>query len=255
MEVGGVRVRYYSLRALERAGFDIVRFPYTIKVFIENMLRNFDGQAITEEDIENLLHWNPSNPGTKEVPIKVARVLMQDYTGVPALVDLAVMREIVSKYGIDPKVINPQVPTDLIIDHSVQADYWGRPDALRLNIKLEVQRNAERYEFLKWAQNAFKNFRVFPPGTGIIHQVHLEHIARVVMTEDLGLSEKLAYFDTVVGMDSHTTMINGLGVVGWGVGGVEAEAALLGQPIAVLPPQVVGVNLYGKPSLVLQRRT
>ena len=157
------------------------------------------------------------------------------------------MREIVAKYGIDPKVINPQVPTDLIIDHSVQADYWGRPDAVRLNIKLEIQRNAERYVFLKWAQNAFKNFRVFPPGTGIIHQVHLEYIARVVMTEDLGPNEKLAYFDTVVGMDSHTTMINGLGVVGWGVGGVEAEAALLGQPIAIPPPQVVGVYLYGKP--------
>ena len=247
MDVGGIKVRYYSLKALEREGFDIARFPYVIKVFIENLLRNYDGQAITEEDIENLLRWNPKNPGTKEVPIKVARVLMQDYTGVPALVDLAVMREIVAKYGIDPKVINPQVPTDLIIDHSVQADYWGRPDALRLNIKLEVERNAERYEFLKWAQNAFKNFRVFPPGTGIIHQVHLEHIARVVMTEDLGPGEKLAYFDTVVGMDSHTTMINGLGVVGWGVGGVEAEAALLGQPIAVLPPQVVGVHLYGKP--------
>ncbi len=249
MDVGNVKVHYYSLRALEREGFDIARFPYTIKVFIENLLRNYDGQAVTREDIENLLHWNPKNPGTKEVPIKVARVLMQDYTGVPALVDLAVMREIVAKYGIDPKVINPpQVPTDLIIDHSVQADYWGRPDAVKLNIKLEVERNAERYEFLKWAQGAFRNFRVFPPGTGIIHQVHLEHIARVVMTEDLGANERLAYFDTVVGMDSHTTMINGLGVVGWGgVGGVEAEAALLGQPIAVLPPQVVGVNLYGKP--------
>jgi len=203
MEVGSVRVRYYSLRALERAGFDIARFPYTVKVFIENMLRNFDGQAITEEDIENLLHWNPSNPGTKEVPIKVARVLMQDYTGVPALVDLAVMREIVNKYGIDPKVINPQVPIDLIIDHNVQADYWGRSDALRLNIKLEVQRNAERYEFLKWAQNAFKNFRVFLLGTGIIHQVHLKHIARVMMTGDLGQNERLTYFDTVVCMDSH----------------------------------------------------
>ncbi|WP_274379589.1 aconitate hydratase AcnA [Vulcanisaeta thermophila] len=247
MEVGGVKVRYYSLKALERAGFDVSRFPYVIKVFIENMLRNFDGQSITEEDIENILKWSPKNPGTREVPIKVARVLMQDYTGVPALVDLAVMREVVAKYGLDPRVINPQVPTDLVIDHSVQVDYWGTPNALRLNIKLEVERNRERYEFLKWAQNAFRNFRVFPPGTGIIHQVHLEHIARVVMTEDLGPGEKLAYFDTVVGMDSHTTMINGLGVVGWGVGGVEAEAALLGQPIALPPPQVVGVHLYGKP--------
>jgi aconitate hydratase len=247
MDVGGIKVHYYSLKALEREGFDIARFPYVIKVFIENMLRNYDGEAITQEDIENILHWNPKNPGTKEVPIKVARVLMQDYTGVPAMTDLAVMREIVAKYGIGPKVINPQVPTDLIIDHSVQADYWGRPDALKLNINLEVQRNAERYEFLKWAQNAFKNFRVFPPGTGIIHQVHLEHIARVVMTEDLAQNEKLAYFDSVVGMDSHTTMINGLGVVGWGVGGIEAEAALLGQPIAIPPPQVIGVHLYGKP--------
>lgn len=246
MRVGDTEVKYYSLRVLESEGYDISRLPYTIRIFIESMLRNMDGQSITEDDVENLLRWRPSAPGDREVPFKVARVIMQDYTGIPAMVDLAVMREVVSKYGIEPSVINPQVPTDLVVDHSVQVDYWGSPNALKLNMKAEMERNRERYIFLKWAQGAFRNFRLFPPGTGIIHQVNLEYIAKVVMSEDLGAG-KLAYFDTVLGMDSHTTMINGLGVLGWGVGGIEAEAALLGQPVAVPPPQVVGVHIYGEP--------
>lgn len=239
--VGSKTYRYFSLKSLEKEGYDIGRLPYSIRVLLENVMRNLDGKDITKEHLERLARWNPKAP-EGEVAIKVSRVIMQDYTGVPAVVDLATMRDIAVKMGKDPTVINPQVPVDLIIDHSVQVDFWGSREALRKNLELEIQRNKERYRFLKWAQQAFKNFRVFPPGTGIIHQVNLEYLAKVVMTEG-----DLAYFETLVGMDSHTTMINGLGVVGWGVGGVEAEAAMLGEPITIRVPKVIGVHLYGEP--------
>ncbi|ABP50211.1 MULTISPECIES: aconitate hydratase AcnA [Pyrobaculum] len=239
-EVRGVAYRYYPLKSLEREGYDVGRLPYSIRVLLENVLRNMDGRDITKEHLERLARWNPKAP-EGEVAIKISRVVMQDYTGVPAIVDLATMREIAKKMGRDPTVVNPQVPVDLIIDHSVQVDFWGSREALRLNLDLEIKRNRERYRFLKWAQQAFKNLRVFPPGTGIIHQVNLEYLAKVVMTDG-----DLAFFETLVGMDSHTTMINGLGVVGWGVGGVEAEAAMLGEPITIKVPRVVGVHLYGE---------
>ncbi|AFA39759.1 aconitate hydratase 1 [Pyrobaculum oguniense TE7] len=239
-EVRGVAYRYYPLKSLEREGYDVGRLPYSIRVLLENVLRNIDGRDITKEHLERLAQWNPKAP-EGEVAIKISRVVMQDYTGVPAIVDLATMREIAKKMGRDPTVVNPQVPVDLIIDHSVQVDFWGSREALRLNLDFEIKRNRERYRFLKWAQQAFKNLRVFPPGTGIIHQVNLEYLAKVVMTDG-----DLAFFETLVGMDSHTTMINGLGVVGWGVGGVEAEAAMLGEPITIKVPRVVGVHLYGE---------
>ncbi|WP_333639080.1 aconitate hydratase AcnA [Pyrobaculum aerophilum] len=239
--VGNATYRYFPLKALEREGYDIARLPYSIRVLLENVMRNLDGRDITREHLERLARWNPKSP-EGEVAIKISRVVMQDYTGVPAIVDLATMRDIAAKMGKDPSIINPQVPVDLIIDHSVQIDHWGSREALRLNLELEIQRNRERFRFLKWAQQAFKNLRVFPPGTGIIHQVNLEYLAKIVMTDG-----DLAFFETLVGMDSHTTMINGLGVVGWGVGGVEAEAAMLGEPITIKVPRVVGVHLYGDP--------
>jgi aconitate hydratase len=239
--VGDKTYRFYSLKALEREGYDVARLPYSIRVLLENVMRNLDGRNITQDHLERLARWNSKSP-EGEVAIKISRVVMQDYTGVPAIVDLATMRDIAFKMGKDPSIINPQVSVDLIIDHSVQVDSWASRDALRLNLELEIRRNRERYRFLKWAQQAFKNLRVFPPGTGIIHQVNLEYLAKIVMTEG-----DLAYFETLVGMDSHTTMINGLGVVGWGVGGVEAEAAMLGEPITIRVPRVVGVYLYGEP--------
>jgi len=241
LSVGGRSYKIYRVRALEAEGYDVERLPYSIRVLLENVLRNFDGRDINMEHLEALARWNPKNPAG-EVALKVTRVVMQDYTGVPAVVDLATMRDIAVKSGADPKLINPRVPVDLIVDHSVQVDHWASPQALSMNIRLEIERNRERYVFLKWAQNAFRNFRVFPPGTGIIHQVNLEYLARVVWTEG-----DSAFFETLVGMDSHTTMINGLGVVGWGVGGVEAEAAMLGEPITIKVPRVVGVRLYGEP--------
>ncbi|MGC8973543.1 MAG: aconitate hydratase AcnA [Thermoproteus sp.] len=241
LSVGARSYKFYRVKALEAEGYDVERLPYSIRVLLENVLRNFDGRDIGQEHLEALARWNPKNP-EGEVALKVTRVVMQDYTGVPAVVDLATMRDIAVKSGADPKVVNPRVPVDLIIDHSVQVDYWASPQALSMNIRLEIERNRERYIFLKWAQNAFKNFRVFPPGTGIIHQVNLEYLAKVVWTEG-----DTAFFETLVGMDSHTTMINGLGVVGWGVGGVEAEAAMLGEPITIRVPRVVGVRMYGEP--------
>jgi aconitate hydratase len=241
LSVGGRSYKIYRVKALEAEGYDVERLPYSIRVLLENVLRNFDGRDINMEHLEALARWNPKNPAG-EVALKVTRVVMQDYTGVPAVVDLATMRDIAVKSGADPKLINPRVPVDLIVDHSVQVDHWASPQALSMNIRLEIERNRDRYVFLKWAQSAFRNFRVFPPGTGIIHQVNLEYLARVVWTEG-----DSAFFETLVGMDSHTTMINGLGVVGWGVGGVEAEAAMLGEPITIKVPRVVGVRLYGEP--------
>ncbi|MEM4144679.1 MAG: aconitate hydratase AcnA [Candidatus Nitrosocaldus sp.] len=232
LDLNGVSVRYYDVSKYSY-------MPYTVRIIMESIARNIDGKSITEDDLNAIREWEPNS--AVEVPFKPARVIMQDYTGVPALVDLALMRDIVARHGLDPKIINPLVPVDLVIDHSVQVDHWASSDALALNMRLELERNRERYEFLKWAEQAFKNFRLFPPGTGIIHQVNLEYIAKVAM-----LDSSTVYFDTCLGMDSHTTMINGLGVLGWGVGGVEAEAAVLGQPVSIVP-EVVGVKLYNQP--------
>ena len=244
--VGSERYDYYALPALEEAGLGkISRLPLSIRIMLESLVRNCDGVAVSWDDVKALAQWNPAQPAEREVPFKVARVIMQDFTGVPAIVDLAAMRQALHDAGIDPKLINPIVPVDLIVDHSIQVDYYAVPDALKRNLEKELERNAERYRFLKWAQKSFSKFRLFPPGVGIIHQVNLEYLATVVTSEGVG-NGKVAYFDTLVGTDSHTTMINGLGVLGWGVGGIEAEAAMLGQPVTFLTPKVVGVNLKGK---------
>jgi aconitate hydratase len=223
--------------------------PFSLKVLLENLLRFEDGRSVKKEDIEALVKWEAKATPTKEIAFRPARVLLQDFTGVPAVVDLAAMREAMIQLGGNPKKINPLQPMDLVIDHSVQVDYFGNPEALKKNADLEFERNQERYRFLRWGQQAFDNFRVVPPDMGIVHQVNLEHLAPVVFTHKLGQAcdgKTLAYPDTLVGTDSHTTMINGLGVVGWGVGGIEAEAAMLGQPISMLIPQVVGFKLHGK---------
>ncbi len=241
-------IYYYRLAALEEAGVGPVsRLPFSIKILLEAVLRQVDGFAVTEEDVRRLAHWNPRDPAPVELPFKPARVVMQDFTGVPAAVDLAAMRSAMARLGGDPKRVNPLIPVDLVIDHSVQVDRFGTRDALFYNAEREFARNRERYEFLKWGQGAFANFRVVPPATGIVHQVNLEYLATVVRLapEDDGASS-VAYPDTVVGTDSHTTMINGLGVLGWGVGGIEAEAVMLGQPIYMLTPQVVGFKLTGE---------
>ncbi len=234
-------VGYYSLSALEQAGFgDVSRLPKSVKVLLESVLRNVDGYAVRREDVAAVAGWDPSRRSSAEIPFKPARVVLQDFTGVPAVVDLAALRDACREMGGEPSKINPLVPCDLVIDHSVQVDYYGSRDALEKNLEKEFQRNRERYEFLKWGQQAFDNFRVVPPGTGIVHQVNLEHLATVVRLEN-----GVALPDSLVGTDSHTTMINGLGVVGWGVGGIEAEAVMLGQPIYMLLPEVVGVRLTG----------
>ncbi len=232
----------YSLAALEKQGLGkISRLPVSIRIVLESVLRNVDGVKVTEEDVRNLAAWNAKNPAKVEVPFTVARIVLQDFTGVPLLVDLAAMRSAVEKLGKDPKLIEPLVPVDLVVDHSVQVDFAGTADALERNMDMEFTRNRERYEFLKWGQQAFDTFNVVPPGIGIVHQVNLEYLARGVLSKD-----GVFYPDTLVGTDSHTTMINGLGVVGWGVGGIEAEAGMLGQPITFLTPEVVGVHLTGK---------
>ncbi len=234
--------RYYSLPALEKAGVGkISRLPVSLRVVLESALRNYDGKKITEEHLRNLANWQPSAPRTAEVPFVVARILLQDMTGVPLVVDFAALREAAKKQGKNPDIIEPLVPAHLIMDHSVQIDYAGTPDALEKNMKIEFQRNNERYQFLKWSAQAFKTFQIIPPGNGICHQVNLEYIAQVVWQKD-----GMYYPDSTVGIDSHTTMINGLGVLGWGVGGIEAEAGMLGQPLYFLTPDVVGVHLTGK---------
>ena len=231
---------YYSLEALEKLG-PVRRLPVSIRIMLESLLRNCDGKKVTEEDVKRLANWNPAKPYEGDVPFCVARVILQDFTGVPLLVDLAAMRDAVAERKHDAKLIEPEVPVDLVVDHSVQVDRAGTDDAFLFNLQVEFDRNRERYEFLKWGQQAFKTFKVVPPGIGIVHQVNLENIASVVMEKD-----GVAFFDTLVGTDSHTTMINGLGVVGWGVGGIEAEAAMLGQPVALQTPEVIGVHLHGK---------
>ena len=239
----GGRVDLYSLRALEASGYPGVgRLPYSLKILLENMLRREDGQAVAAADVEALARWTPGV--RKEIAFMPARVLLQDFTGVPAVVDLAAMRDGVARLGGDPARVNPLQPAELVIDHSVQVDHFGTENAFELNAELEFSRNRERYAFLKWGQEAFRNFKVVPPDTGIVHQVNIEHLARVVCRDANG-GNPLAYPDTLVGTDSHTTMVNGLGVVGWGVGGIEAEAAMLGQPISMLIPEVIGFRLVG----------
>ncbi|MEX0905974.1 MAG: aconitate hydratase AcnA [Balneolaceae bacterium] len=236
----------YSLKKLEELGYgNISRLPFTIKILLEAVLREYDGYAITEDDIKVLADYNAKNPAG-EVPFKPSRVVLQDFTGVPAVVDLAALRSAMKKMGGNPQSINPQVPVDLVIDHSVQVDQFGQEYAFMFNVEKEMERNRERYEFLKWGQKAFDNFRVVPPGRGIVHQVNLEYLAKGIFTRKEKDGSTVAYPDTLVGTDSHTTMINGLGILGWGVGGIEAEAAMLGQPIYMLIPEVVGVKLTGK---------
>ncbi|MBI4546709.1 MAG: aconitate hydratase AcnA [Ignavibacteriae bacterium] len=236
--------RTFSIFSLRRLGKSIERLPMSLKILLENLLRIEDGKNVRPQDIEALINWNPTAVPDKEISFMPARVLLQDFTGVPCAVDLAVMRDAIVRMGGDPKRINPLQPVDLVIDHSVQVDEYGTPMSFKINAGKEFERNKERYAFLRWTQQAFKNFRVVPPDTGIVHQVNLEYFAKVVFTSQEN-GEMFAYPDTLVGTDSHTTMINGLGVLGWGVGGIEAEAAMLGQPISMLIPQVVGFKLYG----------
>ncbi len=239
-------VRIYRLPRLAETGVaDVARLPFSIRVLLESLLRNLDGFVVTADDVNRLAQYDPKTPSTAELPFKPGRVVLQDFTGVPTVVDLAAMRAAVKSLGGDPRRINPQVPCDLVIDHSVQVDAFGSPNALAINKEKEFERNRERYEFLKWGQQAFSNFRVVPPATGIIHQVNLECLASLVLTRDDSSGQPVALPDSLVGTDSHTTMINGLGVVGWGVGGIEAEAVMLGQPLYMLTPQVVGFRLSG----------
>ena len=232
----------YSLPSLEDQGFGpIRRLPVTIRVVLESLLRNCDGKRVKQDDVRALAAWKPGAERTAEVPFVVARIVLQDFTGVPLLVDLAAMRSAVAGLGRDPKVIEPLVPVALVVDHSVQVDEWSSPGALEANMRIEFQRNRARYEFLKWGMQAFRGFEVVPPGIGIVHQVNLEYLAQGVLARD-----GVFYPDSLVGTDSHTTMINGLGIVGWGVGGIEAEAGMLGQPVYFLTPDVVGVHLTGR---------
>ena len=241
LQVGGKSYEIFSLDAVE----GLKKLPYALRILGENLLRNEDGANITADQIKALAAWNPDAQPNTEIQFTPARVVMQDFTGVPCVVDLATMREAVKDLGGDPEKINPLAPAEMVIDHSVQIDYFGRPDALKLNTDKEYERNSERYKFLRWGQGAFNNFRVVPPGTGIIHQVNIEYLARSVFTKELPDGTVQAYPDTCVGTDSHTTMVNGLGVLGWGVGGIEAEAAMLGQPVSMLIPRVVGFKLKG----------
>ncbi len=238
-------VFYFRLSRLEELGLtSLERLPFSIRVMLESLLRQCDEHEITRQDVINLARWTPVVRERPTMPFKPARVIMQDFTGVPAIVDLAAMRSAIARLGGNPRQINPLVPVDLVIDHSVQVDFFAAGDALARNAELEFQRNRERYEFLRWGQKAFDNFRVVPPATGIVHQVNLEYLATVIMKSEEG-GKQVIFPDTLVGTDSHTTMINGLGVVGWGVGGIEAEAAMLGQPIDMLTPDVIGFKLFG----------
>src|SRR5205809_6858565 len=241
------KITYFHLDALTQRGVKgIDRLPFTIKILLENVLRHAGSELVSEEDVLSLANWVPGQASQSEAeyPFLPARVLLQDFTGVPAVADLAAMRSAVARMGGDPKKVNPLVPADLVIDHSVQVDMFGSTLAFARNVEREYERNSERYALLRWGQQAFSNFRVVPPGTGIVHQVNLEYLASVVMSKDEN-GETVAFPDTLVGTDSHTTMINGLGVLGWGAGGIEAEAVLLGQPLYLLTPEVIGVRLHG----------
>ena len=244
LDVNGKSYAYSSLTKLGQR-YDLAKLPYSMKILLENLLRHEDGVTVTPEHIEAVATWDAKAEPDTEIAFMPARVVLQDFTGVPCVVDLAAMRDAVTKLGGNPKQINPLIPSELVIDHSVQVDVFGRADALELNGKIEFERNMERYSFLRWGQKSLENFKVVPPNTGIVHQVNLENLARVVM-ERVVDGELLAFPDTVFGTDSHTTMINGIGVLGWGVGGIEAEAAMLGQPSSMLIPQVVGFKLTGR---------
>src|SRR5512132_946511 len=242
LTAGGKTYDIFSLKAFEKTAPAAARLPFSLRILLENLLRNEDGRTVTKEDVLALANRDAKVTSEKEIAFTPARVLLQDFTGVPAVVDLAAMREALVSLGGNAEKINPLAPADLVIDHSVQVDEFASPGAFATNAGLEFQRNEERYAFLRWGQGAFRNFRVVPPDTGICHQVNLEYLASVVFRSESGL----AYPDTLVGTDSHTTMINGLGVLGWGVGGIEAEAAMLGQPMSMLIPQVLGFKLHGE---------
>src|SRR3954454_22071883 len=244
LEVGGRSYEIFRLDALQER-FDVGRLPYSIKVLLENVLRLEDGSTVTAVDVEEIAGWDAAAEPSAEIPFQPARVLMQDFTGVPAVVGLAAMRDAMAEIGGDPEKINPLIDVEFVIDHSVQVDAFGNARAFAVNAEREFERNRERYSFLKWGREAFDNFSVVPPATGICHQVNLEHIAQVVYSRERD-GVLRAYPDTLVGTDSHTTMVNGLGVLGWGVGGIEAEAAMLGQPVSMLLPQVVGFELGGQ---------
>src|SRR4051794_11146029 len=251
LEVGDQTYEIFRLGAVEGEGLDVASLPYSLKILLENLLRAEDGANITADDVRALAGWDPEADPDKEIQFTPARVIMQDFTGVPCIVDLATMREAMAELGGDATRINPLAPAELVIDHSVIADVFGTPEAFERNVEIEYQRNEERYQFLRWGQDAFDDFKVVPPGTGIVHQVNIEHLARVTFTREVatgssGETELTAYPDTCVGTDSHTTMVNGIGVVGWGVGGIEAEAAMLGQPVSMLIPRVVGFKLSGE---------
>src|SRR6516162_7290585 len=240
----GQKGKFYSLPQLEQAGVGPVsKLPVSIRLVLESVLRNCDGKRVSEQNVRALASWKPKAPRTEEIPFVVARIVLQDFTGVPLLVDLAAMRSAVARLGKNPKLIEPLVPVDLVVDHSVQVDFFGSAEALRRNLEMEFQRNRERYQFLKWGMQAFDTFKVVPPGIGIVHQVNLEYLAKGVLSSQ---SSGVFYPDTLVGTDSHTTMINGIGIVGWGVGGIEAEAGMLGQPVYFLTPEVVGVHMSGR---------
>src|SRR2546421_1041811 len=240
----------YSLPVLEEQGIGkISRLPVSIRIVLESVLRNCDGKKVRRTDVETLANWKAKSPAQEEIPFVVARIVLQDFTGVPLVVDLAAMRSAVKKLGGEPKIIEPLVPVDLVVDHSVQVDFFGSTKALQLNLDMEFKRNRERYQFLKWGQQAFSTFQLIPPGIGIVHQVNLEYLAKGVLFRQSEINNQksaIYYPDTLVGTDSHTTMINGLGVVGWGVGGIEAEEGMLGQPVYFLTPEVVGVHMTGK---------
>src|ERR1700741_5244749 len=254
LKVGSKTYAYYSLPTAEKNGLKgISRLPFSMKVLLENLLRNEDGRSVSKEDIQAVAQWLKTKTSEREIAFRPARVLMQDFTGVPAVVDLAAMRDAMEHLGGDPKKINPLVPVDLVIDHSVAVNFFGHKDSFKKNVEEEYKQNQERYKFLKWAQRSFENFRVVPPGTGICHQVNLEYLSQAVFTakgkvklDGKEVTAEIAYPDTVVGTDSHTTMVNGLSVLGWGVGGIEAEAAMLGQPYSMVLPEVIGVKLTGK---------
>src|SRR5687768_14050510 len=241
IRIGGREIGFWSLPRFGERGFEVDRLPWSLRILLENLLRNEDGVTVEPGDVEAIARWDPRAEPSHEIAFRPARVLLQDFTGVPALVDLAAMRDAMGEMGGDPSKINPLIPAELVIDHSVQVDAYGREAAFLINAEREYERNRERYAFLRWGQTAFDDFKVVPPSTGIVHQVNLEYLARVVFRAE----GDVAFPDTLVGTDSHTTMINGLGVLGWGVGGIEAEAAMLGQPVSMLIPQVIGFRLRG----------
>src|SRR2546421_3953261 len=244
-KAGNKEYELYRIDALDKQGISTKHLPFSLRILLENLLRTEDGRNVTKDEVRALAAWNKNSKPEKEIAFTPSRVLLQDFTGVPAVVDLAAMRDAMKHLSGDPTLINPLQPAELVIDHSVQVDEFGTPQAFQLNAEMEFIRNKERYAFLRWGQTAFRNLAIVPPDTGIVHQVNLEYLARVVFVQESN-GKRVAYPDTLVGTDSHTTMINGLGVLGWGVGGIEAAAAMLGQPVSMLIPQVVGVKLIGK---------